>query len=405
MKITVKIALSVLLIIGCVCSAKPQACDGVDNDIAKSCIKTSSALGSYNGIYDSNSTALGTTNSIFGKHSIAVGSNNIVYGIGSAAIGTTNTTLSATNSSSIAFAIGNNNTSSSNLSFAIGDNNTSASNSSFAIGDHNTSDNTYSFTIGRNNQSHASTSYAIGYSNTNTNSANGSVAIGSHITNNSGHCISIGEQLSNNMGGIMMGMNGHASNHKPTLYISKTTGLNETGKIGIGNVTSPSAKLHIKADSDEKADLMLEATGTSAIYFKNKNNSISLTGNIMTLSAGGFSYTDGNVAIGTMPNNDYKLAVKGVIRSEEVVVELMTSWPDYVFASDYSLPKLNEVKAFVNENGHLPGLPSASQVSENGLGLGEINAKLLEKIEELTLYIIEQEERIQKLEEKLNACH
>lgn len=179
----------------------------------------------------------------------------------------------------------------------------------------------------------------------------------------------------------------------------------QTGKVGIGNVTSPSAKLHIKADNGERADLMLEATGTSAIYFKNTNNSISLTGNIMTLSASGFSYTNGNVAIGTMPNNDYKLAVKGVIRSEEVVVELMTSWPDYVFASDYSLPKLKEVKAFVCENGHLPGLPNASQVSENGLGLGEMNAKLLEKIEELTLYIIEQEERIQKLEEKLNASH
>ena len=207
--------------------------------------------------------------------------------------------------------------------------------------------------------------------------------------------------LTNTAAGIMMGVN----SQQPTLTISAATSANRTGKVAIGNVTSPSAKLHIKADNGERADLMLEATGTSAIYFKNKNNSISLTGNIMTLSAGGFSYTDGNVAIGTMPNNDYKLAVKGVIRSEEVVVELMTSWPDYVFASDYSLPKLNEVKAFVNKNGHLPGLPSASQVSEEGLGLGEINAKLLEKIEELTLYIIEQEERIQKLEEKLNVCH
>lgn len=395
MKITVKIALSVLLIIGCVCSAKPQACPGVGNNIAQSCRETSSALGSENNLYDSNSTAMGNVNSIYGKNSIAAGSNNIVYGKGSVAIGVTNTILN--NAITIQYP---------DISaYAIGKNNNATNKLAFAIGNNNTSDGIYTISIGSYNQSHASTSYAIGYSNTNTTIANGSIAIGQFNTNNTSHCISIGEYLSNSSGGIMMGMNGHASNHKPTLYISKTTGLNETGKIGIGNVTSPSAKLHIKADSDEKADLMLEATGTSAIYFKNKNNSISLTGNIMTLSAGGFSYTDGNVAIGTMPNNDYKLAVKGVIRSEEVVVELMTSWPDYVFASDYSLPKLNEVKAFVNENGHLPGLPSASQVSENGLGLGEINAKLLEKIEELTLYIIEQEERIQKLEEKLNVCH
>ncbi len=395
MKITVKIALSVLLIIGCVCSAKPQACPGVGNNIAQSCRETSSALGSENNLYDSNSTAMGNVNSIYGKNSIAAGSNNIVYGKGSVAIGVTNTILN--NAITIQYP---------DISaYAIGKNNNATNKLAFAIGNNNTSDGIYTISIGSYNQSHASTSYAIGYSNTNTTIANGSIAIGQFNTNNTSHCISIGEYLSNSSGGIMMGMNGHASNHKPTLYISKTTGLNETGKIGIGNVTSPSAKLHIKADSDEKADLMLEATGTSAIYFKNKNNSISLTGNIMTLSAGGFSYTDGNVAIGTMPNNDYKLAVKGVIRSEEVVVELMTSWPDYVFASDYSLPKLKEVKAFVNENGHLPGLPSASQVSEEGLGLGEINAKLLGKIEELTLYIIEQEERIQKLEEKLNVCH
>ena len=395
MKITVKIALSVLLIIGCVCSAKPQACPGVGNNIAQSCRETSSALGSANNLYDSNSTAMGNVNSIYGKNSIAAGSNNIVYGKGSVAIGVTNTILN--NAITIQYP---------DISaYAIGKNNNATNKLAFAIGNNNTSDGIYTISIGSYNQSHASTSYAIGYSNTNTTIANGSIAIGQFNTNNTSHCISIGEYLSNSSGGIMMGMNGHASNHKPTLYISKTTGLNETGKIGIGNVTSPSAKLHIKADSDEKADLMLEATGTSAIYFKNKNNSISLTGNIMTLSAGGFSYTDGNVAIGTMPNNDYKLAVKGVIRSEEVVVELMTSWPDYVFASDYSLPKLKEVKAFVNENGHLPGLPSASQVSEEGLGLGEINAKLLGKIEELTLYIIEQEERIQKLEEKLNVCH
>lgn len=375
MKNTIKSTLLVLLTIACTYIVKSQACTGYHNTIS----------------YPGTSSALGSDNNVYGRNCFISGTGNNVYGRSSVAIGTANTILSVNYSDYIAFAIGDNNSSTSNMSFAIGDN--------------NTSDNTFSFAIGRSNQSHASTSYAIGYSNTNTSLASPSFAVGFNNTNSAQHSISIGERLSNTTGGIMMGINKHGSNYKPTLFISTTQGSNETGKVGIGNVTSPSAKLHIKADSDEKADLMLEATGTSAIYFKNKNNSISLTGNIMTLSAGGFSYTNGNVAIGTMPNNDYKLAVKGVIRSEEVVVELMTSWPDYVFASDYSLPKLNEVKAFVNKNGHLPGLPSASQVSEEGLGLGDINAKLLEKIEELTLYIIEQEERIQKLEEKLNASH
>ena len=375
MKNTIKSTLLVLLTIACTYIVKSQACTGYHNTIS----------------YPGTSSALGSDNNVYGRNCFISGTGNNVYGRSSVAIGTANTILSVNYSDYIAFAIGDNNSSTSNMSFAIGDN--------------NTSDNTFSFAIGRSNQSHASTSYAIGYSNTNTSLASPSFAVGFNNTNSAQHSISIGERLSNTTGGIMMGINKHGSNYKPTLFISTTQGSNETGKVGIGNVTSPSAKLHIKADSGERADLMLEATGTSAIYFKNTDNSISLTGNIMTLSASGFSYTNGNVAIGTMPNNDYKLAVKGVIRSEEVVVELMTSWPDYVFDSDYSLPKLKEVKAFVNENGHLPGLPNASQVSEEGLGLGDINAKLLEKIEELTLYIIEQEERIQKLEEKLNACH
>lgn len=375
MKTTIKSTLLVLLTIACTYIVKSQACTGYHNTIS----------------YPGTSSALGSDNNVYGRNCFISGTGNNVYGRSSVAIGTANTILSVNYSDYIAFAIGDNNSSTSNMSFAIGDN--------------NTSDNTFSFAIGRSNQSHASTSYAIGYSNTNTSLASPSFAVGFNNTNSAQHSISIGERLSNTTGGIMMGINKHGSNYKPTLFISTTQGSNETGKVGIGNVTSPSAKLHIKADSGERADLMLEATGTSAIYFKNTDNSISLTGNIMTLSASGFSYTNGNVAIGTMPNNDYKLAVKGVIRSEEVVVELMTSWPDYVFDSDYSLPKLKEVKAFVCENGHLPGLPNASQVSENGLGLGEMNAKLLEKIEELTLYIIEQEERIQKLEEKLNASH
>ena len=277
------------------------------------------------------------------------------------------------------------------ISSNIGNSTMATGYNSFASGYASEASGHTSTALGR--EAKATGAYTGAFGNFVKASANNSFVLGTGFSSNL--------PLINSAAGIMMGVN----SQQPTLTISAAASANKTGKIGIGNITSPSAKLHIKADNGERADLMLEATGTSAIYFKNTNNSISLTGNIMTLSASGFSYTNGNVAIGTMPNNDYKLAVKGVIRSEEVVVELMTSWPDYVFASDYSLPKLNEVKAFVNKNGHLPGLPSASQVSEEGLGLGDINAKLLEKIEELTLYIIEQEERIQKLEEKLNACH
>ena len=83
------------------------------------------------------------------------------------------------------------------------------------------------------------------------------------------------------------------------------------------------------------------------------------------------------------------LAVDGKITCEEVLVKLSQNWPDYVFANDYKLPELSEVKTFIEENNHLPGIPKASEIEKNGLKLGEMQRLMLEKIEELTLYIIE----------------
>ena len=96
----------------------------------------------------------------------------------------------------------------------------------------------------------------------------------------------------------------------------------------------------------------------------------------------------------------YTLSVGGKIASEEILVDLKTAWPDYVFKSDYKLNTLEEVKTFISSNGHLPGLPAASEVQNVGIELGEMNRVLVEKIEELTLYIIQQEERIKALETK-----
>lgn len=103
----------------------------------------------------------------------------------------------------------------------------------------------------------------------------------------------------------------------------------------------------------------------------------------------------GNVGIGTI-NPDAKLAVNGTIHTKEVKVDLQ-GWPDYVFAKEYKLLSLEEVSKYIKENGHLPKMPSAKEVEKNGVLLGEMNKKLLEKIEELTLYTIEQEKEIKKL--------
>lgn len=97
---------------------------------------------------------------------------------------------------------------------------------------------------------------------------------------------------------------------------------------------------------------------------------------------------NGNVGIGTT-SPDSKLTVKGDIHAEEVKVDLSVPGPDYVFKEDYNLKSLEEVQTYIKTNGHLPNVPSAKEMEENGIQLGEMNMKLLEKIEELTLYIIE----------------
>ncbi len=94
-------------------------------------------------------------------------------------------------------------------------------------------------------------------------------------------------------------------------------------------------------------------------------------------------------------NND------GIVRTREVMVNLDNAWPDYVFDKTYKLQPLGEIEKYIEKNGHLPNVPSAKTVQEEGLALGEMNKVLLEKVEELTLYLIEQNKRIELLEEQI----
>lgn len=110
----------------------------------------------------------------------------------------------------------------------------------------------------------------------------------------------------------------------------------------------------------------------------------------------------GNLGIGTKDTQGFKLGVQGKIATEEIKVAQYNAWPDYVFEDAYELPTLEEVESQIDSLGHLPNIPSADQVEDNGFYLGEMNAKLLEKIEELTLYTIEQEKKIKSQEEEIN---
>ena len=109
----------------------------------------------------------------------------------------------------------------------------------------------------------------------------------------------------------------------------------------------------------------------------------------------------GNMGIGTT-SPDAKLAVKGKIHAQEVKVDLNGAVaPDYVFKEEYNLKSLEEVQNYIKEHGHLPNIPSAKEMEENGIELGEMNMKLLEKIEELTLYILKQQDQLKQQKEKL----
>jgi hypothetical protein len=108
----------------------------------------------------------------------------------------------------------------------------------------------------------------------------------------------------------------------------------------------------------------------------------------------------GNVGIGISSPQE-KLAVNGTVHAREVKVDT-DSWPDYVFNKSYKLSSLEEVKAYIDRNHHLPEIPSEQEITENGLELGEMNKLLMKKIEELTLYIIEKDDQLKVQDVRLN---
>ncbi len=201
------------------------------------------------------------------------------------------------------------------------------------------------------------------------------------------------------------------------------------GKIGIG-FTTPASKLSVLSTTvagNNNTDVfqilgknpvmwVSDAAGTNHGYLKG------VTDNTLTpqfpgagLEIGAVPGTDlflsanyapvltiaqnNNVGIGTtIPS--HKLSVNGIIRSKEVVVE-SANWPDYVFTNQYSLKPLDEVEQFIKQNKHLPNIPSASEIEKNGLELGAVQNKMMEKIEELTLYIIELKKEMKALQQQI----
>jgi hypothetical protein len=172
-------------------------------------------------------------------------------------------------------------------------------------------------------------------------------------------------------------------------------GDNNVPSYGKFTVQTPNNSDGISHTSDQGIILSTRVGGTSAGIgtFSNTNMRIFSNG----VSAMLIAAATGNVGIGT-DNPTYKLSVNGNIRTKEVVVE--TGWADYVFEEKYKLKTLEEVEKFIGQNKHLAGIPSAGEIEKNGLFVGDTQKKMMEKIEELTLYMIQLNKRIKELEEQ-----
>lgn len=489
---------------------------------------------------------LGTTQYLLGQVICATCPDNTVSGIKASAFGDGNNVSGA-----YSLVAGRNSVATRPYSYVIGSFSGAEGLSSITIGNQSFAKGDYSYVFGNNSLVESNFSFALGH---NLNARAGGFVIGQ------GRVDSI---LTNTFQGtLMIGFNSAF----PTLFVSRTQYGYQSGRVGIGNITSPEAKLHIRADAGEDADLMLQATGTgkkAMLLFNGGPGMISnmdpsaplqfyagggrllgihldgATGNVgigldnpsaqldilgslrirignpvagmvltsdaqgnaswQTPSGGGggsnwtvsgsniyrptgyvgigttnprerlsidgntgrpinfhiggsqniysnayydvsdkraktgpayainFSSsrmafrvagsgaansqiswnevisinTDGNVGIGTTNPQGYKLAVNGKILAKEIKIELSVPSSDYVFEPDYPLMPLGELEQFVASKKHLPEVPSAEEFSKNGYSIGEMDDLLLRKIEELTLYIIQQQKEIDALKQQM----
>lgn len=237
--------------------------------------------------------------------------------------------------------------------------------------------------------------------------------------------VTVGSYVSSGFGWL-----GTKSNHPLTFFTNDggpTVTLATNGNFGVGT-TTPDYKLSISSTtiaSNTNTNLLRLRGQNPLMVFSNGVTDFGyikawsyqpyapFTNGLVIGSAPGYpiffstnNYSlsmivadNGNVGIGTA-NPTYKLSVNGNIRSKEVVVE--TGWADYVFNKKYQLKPLQEVEKFIEDNKHLPGIPSADEIEKNGLQLGDTQKKMMEKIEELTLYVIDLNKQIKELQNKTN---
>lgn len=170
--------------------------------------------------------------------------------------------------------------------------------------------------------------------------------------------------------------------------------LRFNGTVGVN--TTPNSQFHVNSTSSQPA-MRVEINSDTKLLV-NENGGLTVGALQPDRTPVNGLYVDGSVNLGHIEAvPDYKLSVDGKVICEEIRVEDSGDWPDYVFKSDYEMMSLAQVDAYIKKEGHLPNIPAAQIVEEEGFDAGDMVKRLLEKIEELTLHTIRQQKEIDKL--------
>lgn len=206
------------------------------------------------------------------------------------------------------------------------------------------------------------------------------------------------------LGNGNIGIAQQAPGHKLTIYEGDSTrtnmlNLNHTAVTNsnflIGNAPANYPVTNQRSSNvvESYTDLHISAANTGKIFFEtSRTNTVAPVKMVLDNA--------GNLGIGTQNTSSYKLTVDGAIGARKVKVT-SAAWADFVFDHDYTLLGIPELEAFIKEYRHLPEIPSAAEVTKDGIDLGEMDKKLLQKIEELTLYLIDANKQIKALEAKV----
>jgi len=198
-----------------------------------------------------------------------------------------------------------------------------------------------------------------------------------------------------------------------TTFEVKTSGTTYVGSFS-GFTQAPSKRLNIRNDlalygasdtryfslnvrntANSNVEIEWRTDDSADLVFQSRNNN--------TVNPVMYLTPDGKMGVGT--NNtpgDHTLYVKGSMIMEEGFVKLENNWPDYVFSEDYPLLPLDELDTYIGIHGRLPGFPSADEVAETGIAIGETERLLTEKIEELTLYVLMLKAELDVLRKAIN---